>query len=1120
MTESNHAALGRGLKLYTDAMRRLVKDRLSLVLKSNWWEYGVLDAMTTPQRTSLIRELARNPDVHRVDLLDAHHFVRVVTKNFDRVFEDVFRNFKQAQSWLLQVGETRNAWAHPRSGDMLADEVGHALYAMVQLLRPAQLPEAKEIEAIRRRVLGIAQCEAPVAVKAASVPSKGELPYWWQVCKPREGFKDPAHIDESLFAATLGGVFARSARNEYLDPERFLSQTYFTENLTQMVRDIASRMSGGQGPAVTEVQTPFGGGKTHALLTLYHLISSPEKALKVPGVAESLGDARIPHDARVLVFDGQEASSEPAMKEDGASVNALWGELAHQVGVGTYQKLVMDLDGRGEAPGNAIFRQVLEEASPCLILLDEIVSYLVKLRYSSVRRTQNLYRQTIQFLQETLQLASNVPGVCVLISLPKSRREFGGLDPEQLHKELSIMEELQPRADRVVSKRTPINDEDIYVLMQRRLFERVDHRAAERTARAYRQVYEKTPGLFDRAVSTPEYLDQQMAAYPLHPELIDVIYKKWSTAPDFPRTRATLQLLAGIVADQWTSKREAHAIQSAHVDLEQERIRTRIVSAAGSGGGFDGVVAADIVGGDAHAAMQDQNRGSDYARFHIARGVATTVLMHSFGGMERRGGTPQELRLGTVAPNVGPEYVTEVLGSLEETLWYVHREGDSLSFQTKPNIYRMIAQRADEQPESTVADRLRAEVDGVIGIATGLRVLPWAAGDGQVPDNPDPTIAVLDPKYAIGEPGSAGRSADEEKVRQLWDRVGGGLRRWRNALVLVAPDREFWSRAKDAVREVLAYESVVASAGRESIDLSNLEVRDLESRSRAKRDSLKTSVATAYRWVFYPDEHGLESASLSVPATTDEKIAQRVLQRLLDQDYGAPKVLPKMGAVYFNAKIAPRLWKDESDALDLAEAVRRFPQWTYLPILPNREETIRDCIREGVSQQLWAVAVGDVATSKYQELIEKPEGVDNLTTLFDGSASLVKGDMLQLIREELHPRGPERGDDEAESENGQAKIEEHDDTGRKIIDPVIPAPAKRLTRIRLNVDDLAVAKTNNLQPYLFRVLQEQDAGAEVSMTIEVTSNAGISQDVLDQRIVEAFDQLGISIKWNEGGHSR
>ena len=136
---------------------------------------------------------------------------------------------------------------------------------------------------------------------------RGALPYWWEVCAPREGFRNPAHIAESLFAATLGGVFAGSAREEYLDPARFLSHTYFTENLTQMVRDIVSRMSGGEGPPVTEVQTPFGGGKTHALLTLYHLINSPEQASAALGVQEALGGLQIPSDARVLVFDGQEA---------------------------------------------------------------------------------------------------------------------------------------------------------------------------------------------------------------------------------------------------------------------------------------------------------------------------------------------------------------------------------------------------------------------------------------------------------------------------------------------------------------------------------------------------------------------------------------------------------------------------------------------------------------------------------------------------------------------------------------------------------------------------------------------------------------------------------------------
>ena len=831
MAQSNHGVLGEGLKVYTDAMRRLVKQRLIDAYPNNWWEQGVLGALTETQRRNVRDSVRKEPSRAKEDLLDANLLVPIVTRRFDTVFNGDFHNYRQTQSWLIQVSEARNAWAHPRTGDMLADEAAHALYAMAQMLSVAGLPEAATVESLRRTVLGIPQTSAegePADSGAARPARQGTLPYWWEVCTPREGFRDPAHIDESLFAATLGGVFAGSAREEYLDPVRFLSHTYFTENLAQMVRDIVSRMSGGEGPAVTEVQTPFGGGKTHALLTLYHLINNHEAALTVPAVREALGGLTIPTGARVLAFDGQEMGTEPVLREDGASVSTLWGELAHQVGVGVYRNLIIDTDGRGEAPGNAVFRQVLEQASPCLILLDEIVSYLVKLRFSSIRRTQNLYRQTIQFLQETLQLASNVPGVCVLVSLPKSRREFGGLDPEQLLNELTILDELQPRADRVVSKRTPVNDEDIYVLMSRRLFESTDAYAAEQAARAYRQIYEKTPSLYDSTVLTPDYVVQQKAAYPLHPELIDVIYKKWSTAPDFPRTRATLQLLAGVVAEQWKNRREAHTIQSAHVNLERERIRTRIVSAAGAGGGYDGVVAADIIGRDAHADSQDERRGGDYARFRIARGVATTLLMHSFGGMERGGATLQELRLGTVSPNVGPEYVTEILGSLEESLWYVHREGEALKFQTRPNIYRVIAQTADGQAASIVAERLRAEVDRGIGAASGFRVLSWAGGDGQLPDNPEPAIAVLEPRYALSGGDGGGQVDGEGKVRQLWDRVGGGLRQWRNALILVAPDLELWGRAEEAVREVLAYESVSDSS--EAQALSPAEIADLRSR--------------------------------------------------------------------------------------------------------------------------------------------------------------------------------------------------------------------------------------------------------------------------------------------------
>ena len=167
-----------------------------------------------------------------------------------------------------------------------------------------------------------------------------------------------------------------------------------------------------------------------------------------------------------------------------------------------------------------------------------------------------------------------------------------------------------------------------------------------------------------------------------------------------------------------------------------------------------------------------------------------------------------------------------------------------------------------------------------------------------------------------------------------------------------------------------------------------------------------------------------------------------------------------------------------------------------------------------MSQKQWAVAIGDNDSGRYQQLVETPEGIDQLVTLFDGSAYLVTGDFRDLVREQLRPTSepekpiyqraqsePTRELRDAPSEPTQGEMS-------------IPAPAKRFVRVRLSVQDLALAKTNNLQPYLFRFLQEQDAAAEVNVTIDVSSKAGIPQDILEQRIVEGLDQLGIEVKWN------
>lgn len=79
--------------------------------------------------------------------------------------------------------------------------------------------------------------------------------------------------------------------------------------------------------------------------------------------------------------------------------------------------------------------------------------------------------------------------------------------------------------------------------------------------------------------------------------------------------------------------------------------------------------------------------------------------------------------------------------------------------------------------------------------------------------------------------------------------------------------------------------------------------------------------------------------------------------------------------------------------------------------------------------------------------------------------------------------------------------------------PQAPPPPKRHHRVRLRIADLPIGKTTNLQPYLFKLLQEQDPAGTISVTIDVVSSAGIGEEALNQRIVEGLEQLNIGVSW-------
>ena len=143
---------------------------------------------------------------------------------------------------------------------------------------------------------------------------------------------------QAEFAADLGQVAEGKAEKEYGDPIEFFRRTYLTEGITGLLLNAWLRLASGGGDPVVELQTNFGGGKTHSMLALYHLFGGGIKKADIPGIETLMpeelrkGDADLPVAARVVLVWKSLSPAEVRTKADGTKIYTLWGELAVATG--------------------------------------------------------------------------------------------------------------------------------------------------------------------------------------------------------------------------------------------------------------------------------------------------------------------------------------------------------------------------------------------------------------------------------------------------------------------------------------------------------------------------------------------------------------------------------------------------------------------------------------------------------------------------------------------------------------------------------------------------------------------------------------------------------------------
>ena len=191
------------------------------------------------------------------------------------------------------------------------------------------------------------------------------------------------------------------------------------------------RLAGKGGDPVVQLQTNFGGGKTHSMLALYHLFSGIP-ARELTGMDEVLSESgvEIPREVRRVVLVGNRISpGNPVTKADGTVVRTMWGELAWQLGGKEAFERVRADDERATSPGD-VLRELLNEYGPCLVLIDEWVSYARQLHDDADLPAGSFETQFTfaQALTESVKLTGN----CLLvISLPASGHLDSGLSPHR-----------------------------------------------------------------------------------------------------------------------------------------------------------------------------------------------------------------------------------------------------------------------------------------------------------------------------------------------------------------------------------------------------------------------------------------------------------------------------------------------------------------------------------------------------------------------------------------------------------------------------------------------------------------------------------------------------------------
>ena len=913
-----------------------------------------------------------------------HWDTQALLKAMTNCWHDVFRNVlgPVERSFVSELIEVRNSWAHEKP--FVSDDVYRALDTMQRLLQAISEGEranaVDQMKADLQRQVFAEQARSKTRHQQLLVdgtPQEGLRP-WRDIITPHRDVVSGQFM-QAEFAADLAQVQRGEGSGEYRDPQEFYRRTYITVGLRDLLSGALDRIAGNGGDPVVELQTNFGGGKTHSMLALFHLFSGVETG-SLDGLEPVLKDSSVDvatRASRAVLVGTALSPARVTTKPDGTEVRTLWGDMAWQLGGEEAYGLVAESDRTGTSPGSADLAELFKKCSPCLVLIDEWVAYARQLVGKTDLPAGTFEAQT-SFAQAVTEAAKAAPQTLLVASIPSSKIEIGGENGQY------TLEVLKNVFTRIAKPWRPATGDEGFEIVRRRLFEPIAgkdrYAARDAVINAFSKMYQSAKSEFPSECSEGTYRDEIRASYPIHPELFRRLYDDWSTLDKFQRTRGVLRLIAKVIHRLWEGQDGGLLIMPSSVPMDDHAVKSELTRYLPDV--WEPIISRDVDGPNSMPLAVDQEV-SHLGRYSACRRVARALYIGTAPGAESdtSGVGEERIRLGCAQPGETVATFGDALRRISEKGQFVHQDGNRYWLSTRPNLNRTADDRAAQfmrEPEDLHAEVVkRLEGDRARGDFAGVHVCPQTSSD--VPDDPTARLVILRPEHSHkrGSEDSRGRMAAADFLSQR----GNSPRLNRNTLVFLAPDEKERENLLKATASFLAWSSILTD--KKSLNLDQFQLAQTET----KKDELNRTVdiRIGATWI-----HALAPVQLDpadgvtweeVRVTGNDSLAKRTGAKLVLDE----ALLPNIGGVRLRMTLDRFLWT-ERNHVTVGELCEWFARYLYLPRVKSRE-TVVEAVRDGATALFSADTFGtaedyDEDTGRYLGLRlghGAPSAIDNRT---------------------------------------------------------------------------------------------------------------------------------------------